>query len=286
MASTVQFINNLSTSGSPSTTRPHETGGHTHTQGTGEHGHTHDHLDHPGRFQERDMPEYASRNFEERGFTVGIGGPVGSGKTALTLALCRLLRTQYNIGYDTIPNSMTATVTNDIFTREDQEFLIKNRALPAERILAIETGGCPHAAIREDISANMGALETLQAKFGCQLLFVESGGDNLAANYSRELADYIIYVIDVSGGDKIPRKGGPGISQSDLLVINKIDIAQYVNASLDIMDRDSKLMRGDGPTIFCSVKEGKGIEDVVNLILAAWRTAGNPGKLGAVGNFE
>ncbi|KAH9179070.1 urease accessory protein UreG [Lactarius sanguifluus] len=288
MASTVQFINNLSSSGSPSTARPHETGGHTHAHG--EHGHTHDHLDHPGRFQERDMPEYASRNFEERGFTVGIGGPVGSGKTALTLALCRFLRTQYNIGYDAIPdlwpNSMTATVTNDIFTREDQEFLIKNRALPAERILAIETGGCPHAAIREDISANMGALETLQAKFGCQLLFVESGGDNLAANYSRELADYIIYVIDVSGGDKIPRKGGPGISQSDLLVINKTDIAQYVNASLDIMDRDSKLMRGDGPTIFCSVKEGKGIEEVVNLILAAWRTAGNPGKLGAVGNFE
>ncbi|KAH9048719.1 urease accessory protein UreG [Lactarius hengduanensis] len=291
MASTVQFINNLSSTGSPSTARPHETGDHTHAHGTGEHGHTHDHLDHPGRFQERDMPEYASRNFEERGFTVGIGGPVGSGKTALTLALCRLLRTQYNIGYydpipDLWPNSMTATVTNDIFTREDQEFLIKNRALPAERILAIETGGCPHAAIREDISANMGALETLQAKFGCQLLFVESGGDNLAANYSRELADYIIYVIDVSGGDKIPRKGGPGISQSDLLVINKTDIAQYVNASLDIMDRDSKLMRGDGPTIFCSVKEGKGIEDVVNLILAAWRTAGNPGKLGAVGNFE
>jgi urease accessory protein len=222
------------------------------------------------------MPEYTSRNFEERGFTVGIGGPVGSGKTALTLALCRLFRTQYNI----------ATVTNDIFTREDQEFLIKNRALPAERILAIETGGCPHAAIREDISANMGALETLQAKFGCQLLFVESGGDNLAANYSRELADYIIYVIDVSGGDKIPRKGGPGISQSDLLVINKIDIAQYVNASLDIMDRDSKLMRGDGPTIFCSVKEGKGVEDVANLILAAWRAAGYPGKPGAVGDVR
>jgi urease accessory protein len=172
------------------------------------------------------MPEYTSRNFEERGFTVGIGGyaniacsdsssshihaitsPVGSGKTALTLALCRLFRTQYNIGVHSIqkyaienrrPNPFTATVTNDIFTREDQEFLIKNRALPAERILAIETGGCPHAAIREDISANMGALETLQAKFGCQLLFVESGGDNLAANYSRELADYIIYVIDVS----------------------------------------------------------------------------------------
>lgn len=272
MATTVQFINNLSSSGSSQETDR----GHSHAHGPGEHGHTHDHLDHPGRYSERDMPEYASRNFEERGFTIGIGGPVGSGKTALTLALCRLLRTQYNI----------ATVTNDIFTREDQEFLIKNRALPAERILAIETGGCPHAAIREDISANMGALETLQAKFGCQLLFVESGGDNLAANYSRELADYIIYVIDVSGGDKIPRKGGPGISQSDLLVINKIDIAQYVNASLDIMDRDSKLMRGDGPTIFCSVKEGKGVEDIANLVLAAWRTAGNPGKPGAVGDLE
>ena len=157
---------------------------------------------------------------------------MGSGKTALTLALCQKLRQEYNIG--TLPfspraflplpyrNSRPATVTNDIFTREDQEFLIKNKALPSSRILAIETGGCPHAAIREDISANMGALEVLQAKYGCQLLFVESGGDNLAANYSRELADYIIYVIDVSGGDKIPRKGGPGISQSDLLVINKV----------------------------------------------------------------
>jgi len=275
---TVPFINNLSSGVNPSTEwadHTHDTGRESsHAHVPGEHGHTHEHLDHPGKFSERDLPVYKSRNFEERGFTIGIGGPVGSGKTALTLALCRLLRTEYNI----------ATVTNDIFTREDQEFLIRNRALPSERILAIETGGCPHAAIREDISANMGALETLQAKFGCQLLFVESGGDNLAANYSRELADYIIYVIDVSGGDKIPRKGGPGISQSDLLVINKIDIAQYVNASLEIMDRDSKLKRGDGPTIFCSVKEGKGIDDVANLILAAWRTAGSPGKWGAVGD--
>jgi len=280
MATNVHFINSLSSNMSPSVAQARHTHDterdFTHTHGPGEHGHTHEHLDHPGNFSERDLPEYTSRNFEERGFTVGIGGPVGSGKTALTLALCRLLRTQYNI----------ATVTNDIFTREDQEFLIKNRALPAERILAIETGGCPHAAIREDISANMGALETLQAKFACQLLFVESGGDNLAANYSRELADYIIYVIDVSGGDKIPRKGGPGISQSDLLVINKTDIAQYVNASLDIMDRDSKLMRGDGPTIFCSVKEGKGVEDVANLILAAWQSAGSPGRRGAVGDIE
>ncbi|THG99580.1 hypothetical protein EW026_g2794 [Hermanssonia centrifuga] len=226
------------------------------------------------KYAERDMPDYSSRNFEERGFTVGIGGPVGSGKTALTLELCQRLRQEYNI----------ATVTNDIFTREDQEFLIKNKALPSSRILAIETGGCPHAAIREDISANMGALETLQAKFGCQLLFVESGGDNLAANYSRELADYIIYVIDVSGGDKIPRKGGPGISQSDLLVINKIDLAPYVNASLEVMDRDAKIMRGDGPTIFSSVKKNQGIDDIVDLILAAWRTAGSPGTEGPVGN--
>ncbi|KIJ14921.1 hypothetical protein PAXINDRAFT_78261, partial [Paxillus involutus ATCC 200175] len=172
------------------------------------------------------------------------------------------------------------------WSREDQEFLIKNKALPASRILAIETGGCPHAAIREDISANMGALETLQAKYGCQLLFVESGGDNLAANYSRELADYIIYVIDVAGGDKIPRKGGPGISQSDLLVINKIDIAQYVNASLDVMQSGARSMRGDGPTIFTSIKHYQGVEDVVDLILAAWRTAGSPGRPGPVGDVE
>ncbi|KAF8742306.1 hypothetical protein AX14_005473 [Amanita brunnescens Koide BX004] len=203
-----------------------------------------------------------------------LSRPVGSGKTALTLALCKRLREHYNI----------ATVTNDIFTREDQEFLIKNRALPASRILAIETGGCPHAAIREDISANLGALEILQAKYGCQLLFVESGGDNLAANYSRELADYIIYVIDVSGGDKIPRKGGPGISQSDLLLVNKIDLAPYVGASLEVMERDSKMMRGDGPTLFTSVREDRGIDDVVDLILAAWRVAGSPGTPGAVGS--
>jgi len=268
----VQFINNLTSSGHQ--THTHSLGDHSHSHGPGEHGHTHEHLDHAGKYSDRDLPDYSSRNFEERGFTVGIGGPVGSGKTALTLALCKKLRNEYNI----------ATVTNDIFTREDQEFLIKNKALPENRILAIETGGCPHAAIREDISANMGALENLQAKFGCQLLFVESGGDNLAANYSRELADYIIYVIDVSGGDKIPRKGGPGISQSDLLVINKIDLAPYVGASLDVMDRDSKLMRGDGPTIFSSVREGKGVDDIVTLVLAAWRTAGSPGKVGPVGD--
>ena len=198
--------------------------------------------------------------------------PVGSGKTALMLALCKGLRNEYNI----------ATVTNDIFTTEDATFLLTNNALPSSRITAIETGGCPHAAIREDISANLGALESLQSKFDCQMLFVESGGDNLAANYSRELADFIIYVIDVAGGDKIPRKGGPGISQSDLLVINKVDLAPYVGASLQVMDRDAKIMRGDGPTIFTSVREGKGVDDVIGLVLAAWRAAGYPGKVGAV----
>ncbi|EAU85940.2 urease accessory protein ureG [Coprinopsis cinerea okayama7 len=270
----VQFINKGASQGDSSPqTHSHDGGAtsHSHGHGLNEHGHTHEHLEHPGKYAERDLPDYSSRNFEERGFTVGIGGPVGSGKTALALALCQKLRDSYNI----------ATVTNDIFTKEDQEFLIKNKALPPSRILAIETGGCPHAAIREDISANMGALETLQAKFNCQILFVESGGDNLAANYSRELADYIIYVIDVSGGDKIPRKGGPGISQSDLLVI---DLAPYVGASLEVMERDSKLMRGEGPTVFTSMKEDKGIDDVVSLILAAWKSAGSPGKPGPVGN--
>lgn len=202
--------------------------------------------------------------------------PVGSGKTALTLALCKRLRDDYNI----------ATVTNDIFTTEDATFLLTNKALPPSRITAIETGGCPHAAIREDISANLGALESLQSKFDCQILFVESGGDNLAANYSRELADFIIYVIDVAGGDKIPRKGGPGISQSDLLVINKVDLAPYVGASLEVMDRDAKIMRGDGPTVFTSVREGKGVEDVVGLVLGSWRAAGSPGKVGPVGSGD
>ncbi|CAL1713445.1 unnamed protein product [Somion occarium] len=273
---TVQFINNLSAAvaSQPPQAHSHDGVSHSHDHGLGDHGHTHEHLETPGKYAERDLPDYSSRNFEERGFTVGIGGPVGSGKTALTLALCQRLRKEYNI----------ATVTNDIFTREDQEFLIRNKALPSSRILAIETGGCPHAAIREDISANMGALETLQAKYGCQLLFVESGGDNLAANYSRELADYIIYVIDVSGGDKIPRKGGPGISQSDLLVINKIDLAPYVGASLEVMERDSRMMRGDGPTIFTSVKQGLGVDDVVELILASWRAADSPGQPGPVGD--
>ncbi|RXK41679.1 urease accessory protein UreG [Tremella mesenterica] len=249
----------------------HDGGITSHTHGgewTPEHGHTHEHLEHAGKFSERDMPDYSGRDWKERAFTIGIGGPVGSGKTALLLALCKGLREDYNI----------AAVTNDIFTREDQEFLIRNEALPAERIRAIETGGCPHAAIREDISANLHALEELQESFGCELLFVESGGDNLAANYSRELADYIIYVIDVSGGDKIPRKGGPGISQSDLLVVNKIDLAPYVGASLDVMRRDAAKMREGGPTLFTSVRNNDGVKDVMDAVIGAWGASGARGK--------
>lgn len=246
---------------------------HAHDHGHGdeavnEHGHTHEHLENAGKFAERDMPDFSDRNWQERAYTIGIGGPVGSGKTALLLALCRALRDEYNI----------AAVTNDIFTREDQEFLIRNEALPKERIRAIETGGCPHAAIREDISANLGALEELQAVFDTEMLFVESGGDNLAANYSRELADYIIYVIDVSGGDKIPRKGGPGISQSDLLIVNKIDLAPYVGASLDVMRRDAAKMRDSGPTLFTSVRNNDGVKEVIDSIVGAWKASGAANK--------
>lgn len=190
--------------------------------------------------------------------------PVGSGKTALMLALCQNLRDKYNI----------AAVTNDIFTREDSEFLIRHSALPAERIKAIETGGCPHAAVREDISANLAALEDLHRQFSTQILLIESGGDNLAANYSRELADLIIYVIDVSGGDKIPRKGGPGITQSDLLVVNKTDLAEAVGADLGVMERDARKMREGGPTIFAQVKNGVNVDHIINLILSAWRASG------------
>ncbi|CEH13516.1 urease accessory protein [Ceraceosorus bombacis] len=232
---------------------------HGHTHG-GEHGHTHEQMDHPGKYEEREQPDHSGRDWNERAFTVGIGGPVGSGKTALLLALCRKLRDRLNLG----------VVTNDIFTREDQEFLHRNSALePLDRIRAIETGGCPHAAIREDISANLGALEALQAKYACNALLLESGGDNLAASYSSELADYQIYVIDVAGGDKVPRKGGPGISQSDLLIINKIDLAEHVGASLDVMARDAAKMRDGGPTLFTSIRLGQGVDEVIELILAA-----------------
>jgi urease accessory protein len=179
------------------------------------------------------------------------------------LALCKKLRDNYNI----------ACVTNDIFTKEDCEFLVKNNALPAERIAAIETGGCPHAAIREDISSNLDALEKLHAQFNTELLLIESGGDNLAANYSRELADYIIYVIDVSGGDKIPRKGGPGITQSDLLVVNKTDLTEIVGADLGVMERDANKMRDFGPTVFAQVKNDVGVDDIVSHILQAYEIA-------------
>jgi urease accessory protein len=188
---------------------------------------------------------------------VGIGGPVGSGKTALTLALCRRLREKYDI----------AAVTNDIYTREDAEFLVKNDALPKERILGVETGGCPHTAIREDASINLEAVDRLSRAFpALQIVFVESGGDNLAATFSPELSDLTIYVIDVAAGDKIPRKGGPGIMKSDLLVINKIDLAPYVGASLETMDRDARRMRGERPFVFSNLKEGHGLDDIVSFI--------------------
>ena len=198
---------------------------HSHSHGHS-HGHSHEAMEHPGLFSEREP--LRKRDYAQRAFTVGIGGPVGSGKTALVLQLCRRLRDTHNI----------AVVTNDIFTKEDAEFLIRNQALEKSRIRAVETGGCPHAAIREDISHNLAALEELNDAFHPQLMFVESGGDNLAAQYSRDLADYTIYVIDVSGGDKIPRKGGPGVTRSDLLVINKVDLAPLVGADLDGVLRD------------------------------------------------
>jgi urease accessory protein len=188
---------------------------------------------------------------------VGIGGPVGSGKTALTLALCRRLRERYDI----------AAVTNDIYTREDAEFLVHNGALPKERILGVETGGCPHTAIREDASINLEAVDRLVRAFpSLQIVFVESGGDNLAATFSPELSDLTIYVIDVAAGDKIPRKGGPGIMKSDLLVINKIDLAPHVGASLEVMDRDARRMRGDRPFVFSNLKAGDGLDEIVAFI--------------------
>jgi urease accessory protein len=222
----------------------------------------HDHDDPgPGLYQERRAP--LARDYSERAFTIGIGGPVGSGKTALLLALCRLLRSNHEL----------AVVTNDIFTKEDAEFLVRNEALAAERIAAVETGGCPHTAVRDDVSQNLQALERLMEAFQPQLLFVESGGDNLAAQFSRELADYTIYVIDVSGGDKIPRKGGPGITQSDLLVINKTDLAPLVGADLGVMERDARRMRGNGPFIFAQVTHGLGVQAIADHLLHAWRRA-------------
>lgn len=224
-----------------------------------QHPHEHDAPAGPGRFVHRREP--ISRDYRARAFTVGIGGPVGSGKTALLLALCRLLRDDYSL----------AVVTNDIFTREDGEFLVRHGALPAERITAVETGGCPHTAVRDDVSQNLDALGQLMRAFTPDLLFVESGGDNLAAQFSRELADFTIYVIDVAGGDKIPRKGGPGITQSDLLVINKTDLAPLVGADLEVMSRDSRNMRGEGPFLFAQVIHGVGVREIANELLAAWK---------------
>jgi len=189
---------------------------------------------------------------------VGIGGPVGSGKTALTLALCRALRDRWQL----------AVVTNDIYTEEDAQFLVRNGALAPERIIGVETGGCPHTAIREDASINLEAVDRLTRRFGnLDIVFVESGGDNLAATFSPELSDLTIYVIDVAAGDKIPRKGGPGITRSDLLVINKIDLAPMVGASLEVMDRDARKMRGERPFVFTNLKTGQGLETIVRFIL-------------------
>jgi urease accessory protein len=189
---------------------------------------------------------------------VGVAGPVGSGKTALVDALCKLLRDRFEI----------AVVTNDIYTKEDAQFLVRSGALAEERIVGVETGGCPHTAIREDASINLDAVEALAARFPMlDIIIIESGGDNLAATFSPELADLTLYVIDVAGGDKIPRKGGPGITRSDLLVINKTDLAPHVGASLEVMDRDARKMRGERPFVFTSIRGGEGVEAVADFVI-------------------
>ncbi|MGD0835334.1 MAG: urease accessory protein UreG [Polyangia bacterium] len=195
---------------------------------------------------------------EQQPLRIGVAGPVGSGKTALVDALCKDMRERFEI----------AVVTNDIYTKEDAEFLVRSGSLPAERILGVETGGCPHTAIREDASINLAAIDDLIRRFPrLDVVLVESGGDNLAATFSPELADITIYVIDVAGGDKIPRKGGPGITKSDLLVINKVDLAPFVGASLDVMDRDARLQRGAKPFVFTSIRQGVGIAEVVDFVV-------------------
>lgn len=191
---------------------------------------------------------------------VGVGGPVGSGKTALLKELCSVLRDQYDL----------AVVTNDIYTKEDEQFLLRHQALEADRIIGVETGGCPHTAIREDASMNLAAIDELQARHpGLELVLIESGGDNLSATFSPELSDLTLYVIDVSAGDKIPRKGGPGITKSDLLIINKIDLAPLVGADLDVMDRDARRMRGQRPFVFSNLKSGQGLAQIIDFIIEA-----------------
>jgi len=188
---------------------------------------------------------------------LGVGGPVGSGKTALVDALCKSMREKYNL----------AVVTNDIYTQEDANFLVRSQALDSDRIIGVETGGCPHTAIREDASMNLGAVRELSDRFdGLDMVIIESGGDNLSATFSPELSDLTIYVIDVSAGDKIPRKGGPGITRSDLLVINKIDLAPYVGASLEVMDSDARKMRGERPFVFSNLKQGTGLDEIIAFI--------------------
>ncbi|MDP9173188.1 MAG: urease accessory protein UreG [Planctomycetota bacterium] len=224
--------------------------------------HMHERWLSPGYYEARERA-LRGRDFVQRAFTVGVGGPVGSGKTALLLELSRALKEKMSV----------CAVTNDIFTKEDGEFLVRNQALPADRILAVETGGCPHSAIRDDISANMYALEHLMEDHHPDIMLLESGGDNLAAHFSRELADYTIYVIDVAGGDKVPRKGGPGITQSDLLVINKTDLATAVGADLAVMERDAARMRDVGPVVFAQIKHGVGVEKIVGHIVKARQDA-------------
>lgn len=203
---------------------------------------------------------------------VGVGGPVGSGKTALMLALCRSLRNRYQI----------AAVTNDIYTKEDAQFLTRHEALSADRIIGVETGGCPHTAIREDASMNLAAVDELCRRFpDLDLVLIESGGDNLSATFSPELSDLTLYVIDVAAGDKIPRKGGPGITKSDLLVINKIDLAPHVGASLEVMEQDARRMRGDKPFVFTNLKTGTGLEHVQDFIIRAGMLRANGEKISA-----